>query len=135
MSRTINFELVSPERKLISEPVFMAVIPGDEGMFGVKPGHCSLVVSLKSGVVKMYKTENGEPAKIFIAGGFADVSAENCTILAEEAVNVKDLDQAKLDQELANLTEDLGMAEETADKRRIQAKIEVIKAKLKAISS
>ena len=63
----INFELVSPEAKLVSEPVYMAVIPGEEGVVGVLPGHASLVASLKAGVVELYETEGAEPRRIFIA--------------------------------------------------------------------
>ena len=72
---TIHFELVSPEACLVSAPVKMAVIPGEEGEFGVLAGHASLVASLRPGVVELYSEQDGEePRKILIAGGFADVS-------------------------------------------------------------
>lgn len=131
-AQTINFELVSPEAKLVSEPVHMAVIPGDEGEFGVLAGHSSLVASLKPGVVELRQEEGGDVRKIFIAGGFADVTAAQCTVLAEEAVNVSDLDAAALEQQIANLNEDMGMAKEEADKNRIIRKLEVANAKLDA---
>ena len=86
MAEGIQFELVSPAEKLVSEKCHMVVVPGDEGMIGVLPGHSALVSSLKAGVVKMYKSENdNEPKRIFIAGGFADINPELCTVLAEEA--------------------------------------------------
>lgn len=133
MSKKFAFELVSPEEKLVSTELYMAVIPGDEGEFGVMAGHCSLVSSLKPGVVKLF-SEEGQPARrIFITGGFADVSAQNCTIIAEEAVNVKDLNQKTLEQDLANLNEDLGMAAEDSDKKRITGQINLTKARLKAL--
>ena len=130
--QTINFELVSPEAKLVSEPVHMAVIPGEEGEFGVLAEHSSLVASLKPGVVELITEEGGEKRKIFIAGGFADVTAAQCTVLAEEAFNVADLDKAEIEQQVANLNEDLGMAKEEADKVRITRKLEVANAKLEA---
>lgn len=134
-AQTINFELVSPEEKLISEPVSMAVIPGEEGEFGVSAGHCSLVASLKPGVVQLYTGgQEGEPRKVFISGGFADVTGEICTILAETAVNVSDLDQAGLEQELENLSEDLKMSEGEADQARVQKRIALAKAKLSAVT-
>ena len=134
---TIQFELVSPEEKLVSEPVKMAVIPGEEGEFGVLAGHASLVASLRPGVVELYaegEDADAPPRKIFIAGGFADVTAEACTVLAEEAVSVNDIDQAAVEQQIANLNEDLGLAEEAADKARIERRLDLAKARLQAVS-
>lgn len=133
-SQAIAFELVSPEEKLVSEPVKMAVIPGEDGELGVGAGHSSFVVSLKPGVVQLYTEGESEPRRIFIAGGFADVTGENCTVLAEEAVNVNDLDKADIEQQIKNLNEDLGLAEEEADKRRIKNKLALEKARLQAIT-
>ncbi len=130
----INFELVSPEEKLVSEPVKMAVIPGSEGELGVGAGHSSFVVSLNPGVVQLHK-EGQDPRKIFIAGGFADVTGESCVVLAEAAINVSDLDQKEVEQDIQNLNEDLGLAEEALDKARIQKKLALAKAKRSAITS
>lgn len=71
---SIKFELVSPEEKLVSEPVWHAVIPGEDGELGVGPQHTSLVVALKAGVARLYRKKGDEPWKIFITGGFADVT-------------------------------------------------------------
>ncbi|MFP4313270.1 MAG: ATP synthase F1 subunit epsilon [Alphaproteobacteria bacterium] len=132
---TMQFELVSPEEKLVSEPVKMAVIPGEDGVLGVGPMHASLVASLNPGVVELYKEGEAKSyRKIFIAGGFADVTGTNCTVLAEEAVDLKNLDQTDLEQKLKNLQEDLGMASEKSDQIRIEAKIRMLKAKLSAVT-
>jgi F-type H+-transporting ATPase subunit epsilon len=134
-AQTIAFELVSPEARLVSEPVSMAVIPGEEGEFGVLPQHSALVSSLKAGVVELYKDGSKTPfRKIFIAGGFADVTAAQCTVLAEQAVNVSDLNQEKLEQELKNLAEDMGMAKDDLEKARVQRRIDLAKAKIAAIT-
>lgn len=136
MSNLINFELVSPEAKLVSEPMYLVEIPGDDGTFGVSAGHCSLVSSLRYGVVRLRRDEHSdEVQEIFIAGGFADVTPESCTILAEQAINVKDMDLESLEQYLTDLTEDLSLAEEVEDKTRIKNKILLIKAKISAVSS
>lgn len=132
MENKIRFELVSPEEKLISAPMHMAVIPGDEGEMGVLAGHASLVASLRPGVVELYEQAGGEARKIFIAGGFADIGAENCTVLAEEAMPVADLNQEALAQQISNLTEDLNMAKEALDKVRIEKRLALAKAKLSA---
>lgn len=133
-AQTIQFELVSPERRLVSEPVTMAVIPGEEGQFGVLSGHSALVASLKPGVVEL-QFDGQDTRRIFIAGGFADVTPEQCTVLAEEAVNVADLDKAALEQQVKDLNEDFGIAKEDADKARIKRKIALANAKLKAIAA
>ncbi|MGN7438692.1 MAG: ATP synthase F1 subunit epsilon [Alcanivorax sp.] len=135
MSNLIQFELVSPEKKLVSEPYYLAEIPGDDGIFGVMQGHCSLLSSLKPGVVRLQKEKGAsEKEEIFIAGGFADVTANNCTVLAEEAIPVKDLNKESLEQLLTDLNEDINLAEEKTDKKHIQDKIDITKAKITAIT-
>lgn len=133
MSNVIQFELVSPEEKLVSESVYLAEIPGDDGFFGVMKGHSSLLSSLKPGVVRLQREQGADKQEIFIAGGFADVNAESCTVLAEDAIPVKDLNKESLEQHLTDLGEDLGMAEEKLDKERIKEKIAITKAKISAV--
>jgi len=133
-SQTIQFELVSPEAKLVSEPVNMAVIPGSEGQFGVLAGHSALVATLKTGVVELH-VDGQDARRIFIAGGFADVTPEQCTVLAEEAVNVADLDQAELEKQATNLNEDLVLAKEAADKVRVEKRLALVNAKLDAVAA
>lgn len=133
-AQTFNFELVSPERKLMSGPVRMAVIPGEEGDFGVLPNHSALVSSIRPGVILVFGEDSEAPQRIFIAGGFADVTGTNTTVLAEEAVNVNDLNAADLEQAIRNLTEDVGMATDETEKARIARKITLAKAKLDAVA-
>lgn len=137
MTELLNFELVSPEARLVSEPVKMAVIPGEEGVMGVGAGHASFVVSLKPGVVGLFAegqdfTKDTPARRIFIAGGFADISEAGCSVLAEEAVDVSAIDTARLEQQLKNLEEDLSLAKEEGYKARIKARMAMISAKLQA---
>ncbi len=98
-SNTIEFELVSPERLLKSEPVEMVVVPGAEGDFGVLPGHSLLIAQVRPGVIDIH--EGGQVKEsIFVAGGFAEVSPERCTVLAEEAVPVADIDKDDAEKRL-----------------------------------
>lgn len=100
MSQHFHLELVSPEQRLLSEPVAMVTVPGDEGDFGVLPGHAPLVSSLRMGVMRIYRhSMSDEPQRIFIAGGFADVGAGHCTILAEQATDMGALSLASLEAE------------------------------------
>lgn len=106
MAETTNFELVSPEKLLISRDVEMVVAPGSEGNFGVLPRHAPMISTLRPGVIDVY--EGGKIAEqIFVAGGFAEVTEERCTILAEEATPVADIDPVQIDKEAADLRDDL----------------------------
>ncbi len=132
--KTFNFELVSPEARLISEPARMVTIPGEEGDFGVLPGHMPLIATIRPGVVEVVPANDGTPRRIFIAGGFADVNATNCTVLAEEAVNISDLNQAELEQTMRNLQEDMNLARDDIERARISRRLTLARAKLQAVS-
>lgn len=133
-AQTFHFELVSPERKLISEPAHMVVVPGEEGDIGILPLHSALLSTLRAGVVEVRTAnDNGTPRRIFIAGGFADITPDNCTVLAEEAVNVSDLNKGDLEQTIRNLEEDLGMAGDDTERTRVTRKLSLAKAKLEAV--
>lgn len=129
---TFNFELVSPERRLISEPARMAVVPGEEGDFGVLPGHSALVATVRPGVVEVHGVDGSAMRRIFIAGGFADVTATSCTILAEEAISVSDLNVEALEKSLTNLKDDLGLAKDEIERARVSKKINLAQAKIAA---
>lgn len=91
MNDTFHFELVSPEKKLLSETAFQVTAPGTEGEFGVRAGHMPLLATLKSGVVEVIRNKGDKPQRFQINDGFADVTATTMTILAESATA---LDQA-----------------------------------------
>ncbi len=130
-----NFELVSPEQKLISETAYQVSIPGEEGDVGVRAGHMALVMSVRPGVVEVIRTEGGEKEKIFIAGGFADISQTNCTVLAEEAVPLSALKAEALQNELTRLNEDMGFAESAEEKTRLTKRITIVSAMLSAVKA
>ena len=132
MADKVEFELVAPERLLLSKPVEMVVVPGSEGDFGVLIGHAPLISTLRDGVIEVHD-EGRVSDRIFVAGGFAEVTGERCTVLAEEAVPVGELDRGAIEDELKTLREDLATA--TEDPRRIAfaRRIEVAEAKLAAL--
>ena len=123
----VEFELVSPERLLLSEQVDMVVVPGAEGDFGVLPRHAPLISTLRPGVIRVFEGREVKN-RIFVAGGFAEVTPERCTVLAEEAVPVRDIDPAALDQELKDLGEDLADAKTDGEKAALAKRIAVRKA-------
>jgi len=81
----LHFELVTPEKLVLSEEVYMVVVPGTEGDFGVLEGHAPVMSTIRDGELAIYRTEKGEPEMLPIEGGFAEVSTAGLTILAEKA--------------------------------------------------
>jgi F-type H+-transporting ATPase subunit epsilon len=79
----LHFELVTPARLVRSDDVYMVVVPGTEGEFGVLEGHAPFMTTMKDGALRIYKTDGGSPEEIMIQGGFAEVSANGLTVLAE----------------------------------------------------
>ena len=120
MIENVEFELVSPERLLISKGVDMVVVPGEEGDFGVLPRHSPMLSTVRPGVIQVY--EGGEVTdRIFVAGGFAEVTPARCTVLAERAMPVTDIDRAQAQQELSDARDDV-LDAKTDDERDIAAK-------------
>jgi len=91
MAEKVEFELVSPERLLVSEPVEMVVVPGSEGDFGALPHHAPMLTAVRPGVIDVYQ-DGKVKDRIFVAGGFAEVTEVRVTVLAEEAIKVAELD-------------------------------------------
>ena len=126
-SDKVEFELVSPERLLLSEQVDMVVVPGAEGDFGVLPRHAPLISTLRPGIIRVFEGREVKN-RIVVAGGFVEVTPERCTVLAEEAVPVADIDAAQIEQELKDLNEDLADAKSDEEKAAIAKRIAVRKA-------
>lgn len=133
MADKVEFELVSPERLLFSEPVQMVVVPGVEGDFGVLPGHAPFVTSVRPGVIAIFNDEKVDQ-RIFVAGGFAEVSTERCTVLAEEAIAVDEIDQGVLEQRIKDLKEDLEDATDAHAKETLANQLAVAEAKYQAVT-
>jgi F-type H+-transporting ATPase subunit epsilon len=79
----LHFELVTPERLVRSEEVHMVVVPGTEGDFGVLAGHAPVMSTIRNGELAVYRTQGGEPERIAVEGGFAEVNEKGLTVLAE----------------------------------------------------
>lgn len=121
MAALLNFELVSPERLLSSGRVAMVVVPGTEGDFGVLPGHAPLMSTIRPGAIAIYETDSDTlTRRIFVDGGFAEVSERGLTILAESAVPVADIDPAQVAADLA--------AARTAGNDKAIARLEAMQA-------
>ncbi|MBN35956.1 MAG: F0F1 ATP synthase subunit epsilon [Rhodospirillaceae bacterium] len=131
MADKVNFELVSPERLMVSDAFDMVVIPGGDGDFGVLPDHAPLISTIRAGVIAIH--EGGNVAhRVFVGGGFAEVLPDRCTVLAEDAVMVADIDRADVEQRLKDAELDLRDAETDEARNRARKSVEMLGAMLDA---
>lgn len=120
MAEAFKFELVSPERLLVSEQVESVVIPGTEGEMTVMANHAPVMTTVKPGVVTV-KTATGAEERYVVFGGFADIVPAGCTLLAESAVAVKDIDRAELTRRIKDATDDAADAKGDEGKAKAEA--------------
>jgi F-type H+-transporting ATPase subunit epsilon len=148
MPDRVQFELVTPERLMLSTEVEMVVVPGTEGNFGVLPGHSPLISTIRPGMIDIYQTRAAISERIFVVSGIAEVTPERCTVLAEEAILPGELDRGAIEAELQviegnlpSLREQVGRAGD-ADRDRLAAELRslerqqaVARAKLQALAA
>jgi F-type H+-transporting ATPase subunit epsilon len=106
----VNLEIVSPERLLLARPVEMVVIPASEGDMGVLEGHAPAIVMLRGGVIALYEDDKITD-QMYVAGGFAEVTPERCTVLANEVLAPTDLSREEGERRLATAEEALAQVE------------------------
>ena len=126
MADKIHFDLVSPERLLLSEDVDMVTLPGSEGYFGVLAGHAPVISSLRPGVIEVTGGET-PGLRLFIRGGFAEVDGKTVVVLAEDAIPMADFNLAQLDQRIADAEEDLVAAKTDAERARVDEQLDHLK--------
>jgi F-type H+-transporting ATPase subunit epsilon len=134
MAEPLNFDLVAPDRLLVSEEVESVVVPGSEGYFTVFARHAPIISTLKPGLVEV-KTLNGAVERIFVRGGFADVTPAGLTILADQAIRVEDIDAEMLQQQITNAEEDVADAKDGATKDAAQLRLHQLKEVQTAIAA
>ena len=123
MADKVAFELVSPERLLLSVSAEMVVVPGSEGDFAVLAGHAPMLSTLRPGAIEVYEGDKVQD-RIFVGGGFAEISNDRLTVLADEAMPFADVDRAKLEQSLKDATEDLEDAKSDEARYLAQQKVD-----------
>lgn len=129
---TFSFSLVSPEKILFEQDVSMVVIPGLEGDIGVLSGHAPLLTLLRPGVVTVYEEEK-ILVKIFVDGGFSEITPERCMTLVTEGTLLESLDKASLEIEIKNLLEDLNDSQTAEERKEADRNLEITRAKLMEI--
>ena len=125
MASTFNFELVTPERLLLSVAAEQVVVPGSEGDFGVLAGHAPVISTLRPGVLEISLAQGKQ--RIFVKKGVAEADPERLTVLAQTAVAVDDLDAARLSAELRTSEAELAEAKDDQSKRMAEMLVDVLK--------
>lgn len=131
----LHFELVTPEKLLRSEDVYMVVVPGTEGDFGVLAGHAPFMSTIRPGAILVTRGENAQPERIFIEGGFAEVNDKGLTILAEGATPLADIDLAEVERDLGNAREDVRLAKDSTQSQIAERKVERLTALKEALTA
>ncbi|ODA68144.1 ATP synthase epsilon chain [Methyloligella halotolerans] len=126
MAEAFNFELVSPERLLVSEDVESVLVPGTEGDMTILKNHAPLITTLKPGLLDIVFA-GGREARYFVKGGFAEANPSGLTVLAETAINRDDLDAAKMDQAIKDAEEDVADAEDPLKRDKVQIHLDYLR--------
>ncbi len=111
----ISFQLVMPEREVLATEADMVVVPGSEGDFGVLHGHAPLISTVRPGVLEVIQ-DNKVERRFMVVGGFAEVTSERCTVLADEAVPFEEVTPGQLAERERTAERELADAETDAEK-------------------
>ena len=132
----VNLEIVSPERLLLSRPVDMVVIPASEGDMGVLEGHSPAIVMLRGGVIALYENDQITD-QMYVAGGFAEVTPERCTVLANEVLAPTELSREEGERRIAAAEEALAQVEasDVAAEEMALERVQSARALVEAVDS
>ena len=136
MADKVQFDLVSPEKVLVSQAVDMVVVPGSEGDFGILPGHSPVMALLRPGVITTYDGSSATQ-KIFVASGFAEVNPNGVIVLAEAADELSKTNADRARQQLADAEEDLQSARDPneTERGRLEQAVVVARARVEAVNA
>ena len=130
----MHFDLVSPERLLISSDVAQVDVPGSEGDFGVLAGHAPLVTTMRPGILVIYR-DGQDPMRIVINGGFAEVGPNGLTVLADTAVPIEEFDAAALAGVIKDTEEDIADSTDGWQRDGLRRRLEQLHALQRALAS
>jgi len=134
MAEKLKFELISPEKVVMSEQVDMVSVPGTEGEFGVFAGHAPVMTGIRPGMVDVI-VDDKTNRRIFVRGGFAEITAQGLTILSEEAIPIEELNRDMMGQQIKNAEEDLTDAKDDDARQKAQETLDHLREIERAISN
>lgn len=125
MAGELKLEVVTPDKAVVSDPAKIVVAPGAYGEFGVLPGHTTFLTTLQTGMIR-YQEPGGAERVVFVNGGFAEVSLDTVTVLAESAERRRDIDVERAKAAMKRAEERLAEAsrKEDIDFRRAQVALQ-----------
>ena len=129
----LHFELVSPEKLLMSQDVEMAIIPGVEGDMGVLQEHMPVISILRPGVVTLMKDGKVEE-RLFVEGGFVEITQDSCIVLAEHASQVSEINHGDVTRILSEILANYADAKSDQERARIERQIAIAEAKIEALA-
>ena len=129
----IAFVLVSPEKLLVSQSVQMVVVPGDQGDFGVLVGHAQMISSMRPGTICIY-TEGVISTRIFVSGGFAEVTPERCVVLAEDAMPLDQIDRAQVERTIEDEVQEVSAASSETERDTAERRLGIARTMLEAVT-
>ncbi|MBL8661127.1 MAG: ATP synthase F1 subunit epsilon [Rhodospirillales bacterium] len=135
MAETFVFEIVTPGRMMLSRPAEMVVIPGEAGNFGVLPGHSPMLSTLRPGTVEIREQNLKILEQIFVEQGFAEVTTERCTVLAEEAIAVRDITRDEAEARLSRAHDALMAADTPGIRRGAERELRAAEAMIEALDA
>ena len=127
MEKVILFDLVSPEQLVFNDKAGMIIVPGKEGDIGVLPGHSKFLSSLRSGRVMVYGEDKQLLKSFFLSGGFVEINPEKCIVLAEEVLEMSNLDKTTIEKQIQELEN-----EESDESKKLYL---IAKSKIEALES
>ncbi|MEK9929462.1 MAG: ATP synthase F1 subunit epsilon [Rhodospirillaceae bacterium] len=133
MNDKVDFELVSPEKLLMSTQASMVVIPGTEGDFGILAGHTDIISNIRAGIVDVYRDEIID-RRVFVSGGVAEVSEDRCTILADEAIFLEEVDRKTAEDRLSGAQRTLDESQDEASRVIAERQVAIARSLLDAVT-
>jgi F-type H+-transporting ATPase subunit epsilon len=135
MADTLKFEIVTPAAPMVADDAELVIIPGAEGNFGVMPGHAPLLSSIRPGTIEIRDRTLKILAQYFVEGGFAEVTPERCTVLAEEAVPVEEIDREEAESRLKRAHDSLMISETLGVRTIAERDVRAAEAKVAALDA
>ena len=132
MTATLEFELVSPLKLLVSDKVDMVIVPGVEGDLGVLPGHSPLITNVRPGVISILDGDDIKQ-KLFVTGGFCEIKPDLCTVLSAEAIKLEDID-SEIAQKRYKDAEEAEASANDENKAEALRELKIASAMVEAIS-
>jgi F-type H+-transporting ATPase subunit epsilon len=135
MAETFQFEIVTPAAPMLSQSAELVIMPGGAGNFGVMPGHAPLLSTLRPGTIEIRNKKLEVLDQVFVEGGFAEVTPERCTVLAEEALPVRDISREEAETRLKRAHDALMVAETLGVRLVAERDVQAAEAMVEALDA